>query len=510
VVDVEYIVMELRRLRAWIAWLSIVTACGGEPPSDASIDAWFDNGSDVAIVDVHLTTPDATLDDRARMLDVTADSATPADATAPSDVATLRCALPAPFDEHAVYARTLYVSTAGNDTTGDGSEARPFATLRAAGMRATPGTRVLLRAGTYTGTAFLSNLQGSAAMPIAIVGEGEVILDAGRMGEVLHLSDPRYVVLENLTLQNATLNGLNIDDGGTAATPAEFVVLRRLRLRMIGSGGNNDCIKLSGVDRFHVLDSDISSCNAGDAIDMVGCHDGVIAHNHIHDTVGSGGIQAKGGSARVTIHGNRFVAVNGRSINAGGSTGLEFFRPIDAPHEAAQLRVTSNLFIRPGANSGATIAYVGCDACVFANNTVIEPRTWVARILQETTGTRFVPSRNGLFVNNLVVFNQADIRAFINVGANTAPSTFVFGNNLWFALDRPSFSGPAVSDGIPPETGTLFQRDPMFVDRSSGDYRITDSSPAARAGRAVEGPAFSAFDGSCHGVPPSIGAFAPR
>lgn len=506
---VEYLeVMDLRR-RAWIAWLLIVTACSGDSPSDASVDARSDDASDASMADEHATMQDATLDDRAMTLDAPSDSATPADATAPSDGATLRCALPAPFDERAVYARTLYVSTAGSDTTGDGSEARPFATHRAAGMRATPGTRVLLRAGTYTGTAFSSNLQGTAAMPIAIVGEGEVILDAGRMGEVLHLSDPRYVVLENLTLQNATLNGLNIDDGGTAATPAEFVALRRLRLRTIGNGGNNDCIKLSGVDRFHVLDSDISSCNAGDTIDMVGCHDGVIAHNHIHDTVGSGGIQAKRGSARVTIHGNRFVAVNGRSVNAGGSTGLEFFRSIDAPYEAAQLRVTSNLFGRPGANGDATIAYVGCDTCVFANNTVIEPRTWVARILQETTGARFVPSRNGLFGNN-IVFNQAEIRALINVGANTAPSTFVFGNNLWFALDRPSFSGPAVSDGIPPETGTLFQRDPMFVDRPSGDDRITDSSPAARAGRNVEGPSFSAFDEPCHGTPPSIGAYAPR
>src|SRR5690606_17304789 len=136
-------------------------------------------------------------------------------------------------------------------------------------------------------------------------------------------------------------------DGGSYETPAEHVVLRNITVRDVGSGGNNDCIKLSGLDRFFILDSDISSCNEGDGIDMVGCHHGVISGNTIHDTF-DGGIQAKGGSADTIIHGNRFIDVAGRSINAGGSTGLEFFRPIDAPYEAARLRVVGNVFVRSG------------------------------------------------------------------------------------------------------------------------------------------------------------------
>ncbi len=486
-----------------------LAACGSTPAQDASTgDSSIDDRStppmDSAPVDGAVPTDTGLATDTGVSTDaVTPDAITP-DASAPG------CRGPAPFDEGIPYARTLYVATSGNDTSGDGTDARPFATLRAAAMRAMPGTRILLRAGTYTGSAFLSNLRGTATQPIAIVGEGTVVLDAMRMGEALHISDPTWLVLENFTIRNSTINGLNIDDGGSAATPAHHVIMRRLRFDAVGSGGNNDCIKLSGLDQFQVLETDIASCNAGDAIDMVGCHDGFIARNRFHDTTGSGGVQAKGGSARVTIHGNIFENVRGRAINAGGSTGLEFFRPIDAPHEAAQLRVTSNVFIRPGANSGAAIAYVGCDACVFANNTVIEPQTWVVRILQETTAPRFVPSRNGLFVNNIVLFNRAALRTFINVGGNTAPATFVFGNNLWHSLDVPTFAGPVVSDEIPAEMGTIFQRDPMFANRAMQDFHINASSPAARAGRSVPGGVLGDYDGRCQGAPPSIGAFEPR
>lgn len=416
------------------------------------------------------------------------------------------CALPSPFDLGATYERTLHVATTGDDGA-DGSAGAPLATLREAAGRATPGTRIELAAGTYTGSTYLDALQGEATRPIAIVAAGEVILDAGGAGEALHISEARYVVLEGLTIQSASGNGLNIDDGGTADTPAEHVVLRNLTVRDVGTGGNNDCIKLSGVDRFFVLGSDISGCNAGDAIDMVGCHEGVIAGNNIHDALG-GGIQAKGGSADTIIHGNRFVDVTGRSINAGGSTGLEFFRPIDAPYEAARLRIVANVFVRSGTDSGAPIAYVGCDACEFANNTIVEPHTWVARILQETTDARFVPCRDGVFANNLVVMNVADLRTIVNVGANTAPETFTFANDLWWALDQDaSWAGPSIDPAIPAETAPIVQEDPQLIDLAGGDYHLGAASPAIGAGRPIAGAPYPDFDGRCYEDPPAIGAF---
>jgi len=52
-------------------------------------------------------------------------------------------------------------------------------------------------------------------------------------------------------------------------------------------------------------------------------------------------------------------------------------------------------------------------------------------------------------VNNLIVLNTADIRTFVNVGANTAPETFTFANNLWWAMDEGAgWGGPTYSGGL--------------------------------------------------------------
>jgi len=58
---------------------------------------------------------------------------------------------------------------------------------------------------------------------------------------------------------------MNIDDGGSYDSPASHVVLRNVSFERIGDGGNNDCLKLSGVDHFHVERSRFTGCNEGEA-----------------------------------------------------------------------------------------------------------------------------------------------------------------------------------------------------------------------------------------------------
>ncbi|QDG51492.1 hypothetical protein FIV42_12275 [Persicimonas caeni] len=482
-----------------LAIVTLAVGCSddssGEQPSPDAADAAADTASD--------TTLDASADASDTVSDTTSDTVS----DTMSDASTATCALPAPFDHDPAYPIEVWVSPVG-DNTNAGTREAPFATLEHAASTAVQGTRIHLMAGTYSGGIYLDNLQGTAEAPVAIVGEEGAVIDGGNTG--LQVSDPSYLTIENLTIRNVAQNGLNIDDGGSFDTPAHHVVVRNVTVEGVGDGGNQDCIKLSGVDDFWVLDNDVSQCS-GQGIDMVGCHDGVIHGNHIHDKPSSG-IQAKGGTADILIHGNRFADVTGRGINAGGSTGLAYFRPQDAPYEGVRIRVVANVFERVGAASGAPMAYVGCDACVFAHNTVIEPKTWVARILQESTDERFVPSRDGLFVNNIVVFNTADLRngVFVNVGGNTAPETFTFANNLWFALDDPNFSGPSLSGGIPAPQDSIVQQEPGFADRAGGDYRIGTDSPAVGAARTLSGEAFPDYDGRCFDDPAAVGAFAAQ
>jgi hypothetical protein len=461
--------------------LAFVLGCGGGSDPDSGTPPGVDSGAPTDAPRPDVPTPDV-------------DAYTP-----PTG-----CMLPEAWDVGATYERTLYVATTGS-SSGDGSAASPFGSIEEAARAATAGTRIVMRAGTYTGSWYIENLAGEPTRPIAIVGEGDVILDADGAGEVLHVTEATYLVIENITFQNSSINGLNIDDGGTSDTPTHHVVLRDLVVRDVGTGGNNDCIKLSGVDDFFVLGSLVQRCDAGDGIDQVGCHRGFMRGNRF-ESLSGGGIQMKGGSSDSLVHGNVFVDVAGRSINAGGSTGLEFFRPIDAPYEAARLTIAANVFVRPGASFGAPIAFVGCDGCVFANNTIVDPQRWVARILQESTDARFVPSRNGLFVDNIVVFDTGTVAAIVNVGGGTAPDTFTFGSNLWLATDDPGFSGPNIDPSIPPETGSVIQMDPMFADAASGDHHVPPSSPAVGAGRVVAGVTAD-FDGRCWASPPSIGAF---
>jgi len=82
----------------------------------------------------------------------------------------------------------------------------------------------------------------------------------------------------------------------------------------------------------------------GSGIDMVGCHHGTFEGNRF-EHMGANAVQAKGGTSDITIQRNFFKDGGQRSLNLGGSTGLQFFRPDTAHYEAADLRVYANIFV---------------------------------------------------------------------------------------------------------------------------------------------------------------------
>lgn len=351
--------------------------------------------------------------------------------------------------------------------------------LRAALRAAQPGTTIVIAAGTYRGGITVEGLAGTAREPIVIRGADArqpPLFEGG--GNAFHLRDVAWIELADLAVRGATGNGLNIDDGGTSETPTRHVTLRRLVITDIGSNGNQDAVKLSGVDDFLIEECTLERWGGGGSgIDMVGCHRGAIescTFRHRGDAAANG-VQTKGGTAEIAIRGCRFEAAGSRAVNLGGSTGLEFFRPplAQPPHAEARDIVVEHCSFRGAA---APIAFVGVDGAIVRFNTIWMPQRWAIRILQETTAEGFVPCRNGRFERNLVVFrSDAWASGGVNIGGGTEPQSFTFAENWWYCSDTPAQSRPTLPTA---EKAGVYGKEPRWIDAEAGDLRQRPDSPA--------------------------------
>lgn len=374
---------------------------------------------------------------------------------------------------------TAYPSRAIVLHTGHG---QPYPDITTAARAATPGDTILVHAGTYRGDQVMQGLQGTAEKWIYLLAEkrSAVIFDGG--ATAWKATDIAYLHIEGFIFTKQTGNGLNIDDGGTYASPAHHILFRHCTFRDIAAKGNNDLLKLSGVDHFTLQQCTFLNASAGGSgIDMVGCHDGLITQCRF-EHMGSNGVQAKGGSSNIRIEANVFKNAGSRAINLGGSTGLPFFRPANASVEATQLKVYSNVFI----GSDVPVAFVGCTHSEVVNNTIYKPARWALRILQENKDTiRFAKCSNNSFRNNILYIDD-QIRTVCNIGGGTAPETFTFSHNLWFHAGNNAWPGPQLPV---PETGSLLNKDPLFSNAAGEDFSIPLRSPAAGAGAALSVPA---------------------
>lgn len=421
------------------------------------------------------------------------------------------CSLIPTFADSLTPSTELHISTTGSNTTGDGSAASPFATIAFAASKATPGTAIVIHAGAYPSAGFIEDLDGAPQAPIWIggaAGEARPIIQGGSEG--LHLIECSYLILHDLEVTGSSANGINCDDGGDTDNPlaAHHIIFRNLHIHDIGGSGNQDGLKLSGLNDFFVLDCTISTTGggiSGSLIDMVGCHHGLIAGCTLADASGSG-IQAKGGSENVEVRWCTFTDCGQRAVNIGGSTGFEFFRPPldpDAPNaEARNIRIFSNLFN----GSVSPINFVGAVDCTVSHNTIVHPGNWIIRILQETTssgGFEFLPCGGNTFAANIAWFDLGEISTPINIGGNTAPNTFTFSNNLWHAFDNPAASKPNLPA---PEPDGIYGQPPGFTNAAADEYSITAIGAAAGAATAPA-PLPADIAGRCYCAPASLGAW---
>ncbi|MCA9260239.1 MAG: right-handed parallel beta-helix repeat-containing protein, partial [Planctomycetales bacterium] len=342
-----------------------------------------------------------------------------------------------------------------------------FSELNAALDVAQSGDRILLAPGVYQGRIFRTGLQGVSLM--SQDPSQPAILDAGGNSEVMHLTSAVDVLLENLVLRNYRDNGLNIDDGGQwPAGKSSGITLRGLQvLNDTPPSGNRDAIKLSGVDNFLIDRVRVENWgDGGSAVDPVGSHHGVIQNSRFvnRGLVGGSGIRPKGGSSDIEVRGNYLELNAGRALQAGGSTGVEFFRfvPGENGYEAADIRMAGNLVV----GGDSSVSWVNIDGGVVRFNLLERPTTWALRMLNENVDQPIVETQNGVFADNIVVYDDALRRISNHDGAGVLEETFHFERNRWF---NASNGGPAAQADLQlpaPELDGSYGVDPQ-VDASA-------------------------------------------
>lgn len=340
---------------------------------------------------------------------------------------------------------------------------------------AKPGTRILIAPGTYRG-GISASIRGSKGNPVVMRAadpQSPPRIVGGGSG--IHLTQSSYVEVHDLILERATGNGINIDDGGNIKTPSHNILLKNLVVRDLPSG-NHDAIKLSGVVDSHVVWCLVERWG-GSGVDMVGCNR-VTVSNCTLQGGGDSGVQAKGGSRDIWITECFFDDYGQRGINAGGSTGMQFFRwspavPVEGQkYEAKDVRISNNTFV-----GGTTpMAFVGVDGATAEQNTIVNPNRWAIRILQENREPGFVPSRKVTYSRNLVVFSSSKwSEGGVNIGTGTAPQTFAFKENFWFCRDNPARSTPKLPTK---ELNGVYGKDPLLT----ADFKVPSGSPAVGFG----------------------------
>ncbi len=334
---------------------------------------------------------------------------------------------------HAFQAQTVQIASATELT----------AALRAL----SPGTTLRIAPGDYTGSYSISGIERvtiEAADP-----QNPPHFQGGK--QAWHFSRCPHLTVRHLRISGQSLNGLNLDDGGQLTDPVPGITLEHLDISDIGPKGNHDGIKASGLTGLTIRSCRITGWG-GQGIDFVGCQKSLITGCTFTGKEGftaSAAIQMKGGTHDITVEKNHFKNAGERPLNIGGSTGLPYFRAPDAPFEARNIIVRENTI----EGSSCAAAFVGVDGAEFTDNQILYPTRWIFRILQESTGERFVPCRNVLIKNNRIKFRRADIRSDVNIGGNTAPETFRFVGNHWFAEDNPAQSKPTLPV---PETDPVY------------------------------------------------------
>lgn len=377
-------------------------------------------------------------------------------------------------------ADVYYVATDGNDDTGDGSMASPWATITQGLDNVPDGSTILVRPGTYTGRV---RVRGTFAMGVTVRSEEPYQARLRANGPVItaytNSRGCEGIAIEGFDMAHEAVGEpllVHLDGDGTGA-----VSRITLRNNILHDSYDNDLLKVNNGIRDVLIERNMFYNQAGsdEHIDVNSAQDITIQDNVflsdyaasgraseigttssfivVKDSGGAGDIYT--GSSRIFIRRNVFLSYEG-----GAGTGYILFGEDGQPFfEAFDCVVENNLFLGNNAQPmRAALGVKGSRDILFRNNTLVGDMASAAFAMRINTEPGNMTSTNIGFVNNIFSDPTGTMEDFSDVRPDHIAS-FTFDHNLFFNGGSPVPEDPAEAINLSDDVAAIIG-DPMLGD----------------------------------------------
>ncbi len=292
--------------------------------------------------------------------------------------------VPSAFSQEISAADTLYVSTNGSDSTGDGSIEHPFRTIARALASAVAGDEIVLR-----GAPALANNRYQESVRIELPNiilrsatEEHAVIECPVNDEDNYSScvrldvDSDGALLKNLEIIGGYYYGIKLEtrwDWGDPndRTGASHILIEDVVIHDTG----RDAVKITpGCDdvtlrRVEIYNTGVRDNSNAEGIDNVNGDRMIVQDSYIHD-IATTGIYFKGGAMDGIVERNRIEHTGAGGIFIGFDTSPEYFDLTVNPEYYENIRgIVRNNLIRNTVYAGIGL-YAAKDAQVL-NNTII-------------------------------------------------------------------------------------------------------------------------------------------
>ncbi|HPC84716.1 MAG TPA: right-handed parallel beta-helix repeat-containing protein [Thermoanaerobaculaceae bacterium] len=407
----------------------------------------------------------------------------------------------APSATVAAAGRTLYVSTEGSDTTGDGSRGRPFRTVAGALSSALAGDEIVLR-----GAPSVADNRYREQVRIQLPGltlrgeDGEHAVlecptDVESVSACVRLdvdSDGAHV--RNLEIIGGYYYGIKLETRWDWGDPDDRTGASRILIEdVVIHDTGRDAVKITpGCDdvtlrRVEIYNSGVRDGSNAEGIDNVNGDRMVVQDSYIHDTATTG-IYFKGGATDVVVERNCIERTGAAGILVGFDTSPEYFDLTANPDYYESVRgIVRNNLVRHTAYAGIGL-YAARDALVL-NNTLIDtgltahaPIYFGISYQDWEPGAGRPPSLNPRIFNNLVFQSSGMPRDCVYIrysqdldGLSALSGMPSMDHNLFFHADTCTFTDRR------PDSLLLAGTFAQWQTHASADAHSLTSSPELHA-----------------------------